>query len=510
MICRNHRTKNTIWQLGLLATLWAALSTSLVHAKSNRPNVVFIMADDMGIGDLSCYNAQSKITTPHMDALAKDGMRFTDAHSGSAVCTPTRYGVLTGRYCWRSKLKSGVTWGKSACIIPKSRLTVASFLKTAGYNTGCVGKWHLGLDWARDGKKINYTKPITLGPKQLGFDFFFGIPASLDMPPYVYVENDKVLKAPTAKIAGKGGKAMIRGGPAFPGFREKDVLPDFTKQAVGFIDRQSKDKPFFLYFPLASPHTPVAPNKAFLGKSKAGLYGDFVIETDWAVGQVTAALKKKGVYENTLIIVTSDNGSSPHGFPIGEEKQYDHLTSHLYKGRKSHTYEGGHRVAFIAAWPNRIKAGTVSTQVVCLTDLLATCADVLGQKIPQTAGEDSVSFLPALDGKQRSKSLRDSVVHHSLNGTFCLRHENWKIIFGKGHGGFSSIKQSVSRKPIQLYDMKSDVGETKNVASSHPEVVEQLRAMMAGYVTHGRSTPGTAQSNDGPKHWSQLKSIIKK
>ena len=286
------------------------------------------------------------------------------------------------------------------------------------------------------------------------------------------------------------------------------MLPDFTKKAVAFLERQSKDKPFFLYFPLASPHTPVVPNKAFLGKSKAGIYGDFVVETDWAIGEVVKTLKNKGLYDNTLIIVTSDNGSSPHGYPIPLEKKHNHLTSHIYKGRKSHTYEGGHRVAFLATWPARVKAGTTCDAKVCLTDLLATSAQIVDASYPDTAGEDSVSFLPALDGK--TEGLRTSVVHHSLNGTFCLRDENWKIIFGKGAGGFGQIKEKAFNDPIQLFDMKADVRETKNVAADHPEVVERLKKVMAEQVSKGRSTPGKPQKNDGPAWWKQLAPFMDK
>ena len=477
---------------------------------AERPNIIFAMADDLGIGDVSCYNPDSKIKTPTMDGLAADGMRFTDAHSGSAVCTPTRYGVVTGRYAWRSTLKSGVTWGTSACIIPKSRMTVASFLKANGYNTACVGKWHLGLNYAKVGKKIDYGKPITLGPKQLGFDYFFGIPASLDMPPYVYVEVDRVLKAPTEKFKGKKGQAMIRGGAAFPGFREKDVLPDLTKKAVAFLEKQSKDKPFFLYFPTPSPHTPVAPNDRFKGKSKAGIYGDFVIETDWAFGQLVETLKKKGLYENTLFIVTSDNGSSPHGYPIGLEKEHRHSTSLIYKGRKSHTYEGGHRVNFTATWPKVIKPGSISAQPVCHVDLMRTCADILGKTLPETAAEDSVSFLPVLKGGAIDPSLREGIVHHSLNGTFCLRVGKWKAIFGKGQGGFGQIKEPVPKDPIQLYDLEADVRETTNVVGDHPDVMKRLGKLMAKYVTDGRSTPGARQKNEGAAHWKQLTPFLPK
>ena len=475
----------------LLLCLSLLLSPTLYAAK---PNIVFILMDDMGIGDVSVYNAESKIITPHMDALAEGGILFTDAHSNSSVCTPTRYGVLTGRYCWRTRLAHGVTWGTSRSLIKKDRITIASFLKEQGYNTAVVGKWHLGLDFTRENKTILWDKPITLGPTHLGFDYFFGMPASLDIPPYIYIENDKILEAPTANYKAKHGQVMIRGGKCFPGFDEKNVLPDFTKKAVAFIEQQSKETPFFLYVPYASPHTPVAPNDAFLGKSEAGIYGDFVIESDWGVGEIVAALKRKEVFDNTLVIVTSDNGSSSAGYPIQEEIKHKHNTSLGYKGRKSHTYEGGHRVPFIAHWPKGIAKPGKSDAIICTTDLFATAADMINTEIPAAAAGDSVSFLPALKGK--TEGLRNSVVHHSLDGTFCLRRDNWKIIFGRGQGGFKQIKEPVSKDWIQLYDLEKDRGETTNVAADHPEVVDSLRTAMAEIVADGRSTEGAPQTND--------------
>lgn len=504
-----------------LISLALGIIPLVASAGQANPNVVYILADDMGIGDLGCYNPESKIPTPHMDALAAIGMRFTDAHSGSAVCTPTRYGLLTGRYCWRTRLKSGVTWGASPCLIPPDRMTVASLLKKHGYNTACVGKWHVGLDWAtkepgvtltdnwqKDVPKIDFSKPIRLGPPQLGFDYFFGIPASLDMPPYVYVQNDRVTAAPTGMVEGKSGKPYIREGIAAPGFNERDVLPEMTRRALAWLDKQSADTPFFLYFPLPAPHTPVVPIEKFRGKSKAGEYGDFVVQCDWVVGQVIETLKQRGVANNTLLIVTSDNGSSPHGFPIKEEIQYQHATSHIYKGRKSHTYEGGHRVAFIASWPARMKAGSVCDEPICHTDLLATCAEIVGEKLPDGAGEDSVSILPLLEGRKLDGPLREAVVHHSLNGTFCIRQGEWKLIHGPGHGGFTSIKEPFSKDSIQLYHVAGDVRETKNVAEEHPEVVNRLRKLLASYIERGRSTPGHPQSNDGPAYWKQLEGIV--
>jgi len=462
-----------------------------------RPNIVFILADDMGIGDLGSYNPQSKIPTPAMDQLAKEGIMFMDYHTNSAVCSPTRYGILTGTYAFRTRLKSGVLWGSSRPLIKEGEATVASLLKKYGYHTACIGKWHLGLgwqtkepgveitdNWQEDNKKIDFSKPIRSGPNSVGFDYFFGITGSLDMPPYLYIENQYAQGIPT-EITREGG----REGLTVPGFRAKNVLPDLTTQAVEYIRQQTPGRLFFLYFPLSAPHTPIVPNDEYLGKSKAGKYGDFVVECDNTVQQIVTVLKEKGLYENTLLIVTSDNGSSPHGFPIQQEIEYDHLTSNGYKGRKSHSYDGGHRVAFIAEWPKRIQAGTSSDEVICSTDLYATVADLLGHEMTTGEAEDSYSFLPVLKGEKYQKPIREATIHHSLNGDFSIRKGDWKYIDAKGHGGFAEIKEFVPEDSIQLYNLKEDFAETKNVYLEHPEVVKELKALLEKYKEQGYSRP---------------------
>ncbi|MCY3019831.1 MAG: arylsulfatase, partial [Planctomycetota bacterium] len=374
-------------------------------AAGKPPNVIYILADDLGYGDISCLNKNSKIPTPNIDRLAAEGISFTDAHSASAVCTPTRYGVLTGRYCWRTSLKKGVLYGYSPPLIEPTRMTVASLLKQHGYDTACIGKWHLGLTWARkdgvaagklaeNGEDVDFTKPIKGGPTELGFDHFYGISASLDMPPYTYIENARVVKLPTEQ-AGKG--EFGRAGLKAPGFEAVNVLPDLTKKAVEFIDGHAADKParpFFLYFPVNAPHTPIAPADMAKGKSQAGKYGDFVAEVDWTVGEVMKCLERNKLGANTLLIVTSDNGSSPHGFPEEDVKKYDHQTSYHFRGRKSDAWDGGHHIPFIARWPGKVKAGSVSDEIICLNDLMATCAALVGAKLPDGAGEDSYNILP--------------------------------------------------------------------------------------------------------------------
>jgi arylsulfatase A len=461
-------------------------------ATKSSPNIVYILADDLGYGDVSCLNKDGKIPTPNIDRLAREGMTFTDAHSGSAVCTPTRYGILTGRYCWRTYLKKGVLFGYSPALIDTNRMTVASLLKQHGYRTACVGKWHLGL--GRE-DKTDYTKPLRPGPNDLGFDYFFGIPASLDMTPYCYIENDKPTTAPDNTIEGSESPAFWRAGPISPDFRHIDVLPTITEKAAEFIDntaRQSPGKPFFLYFPLTAPHTPIVPNKQFVGKSGIGGYGDFVCEVDWTVGRIIDALEKNNLLDNTLIIFTSDNGCSPQA-QFDELKKLGHNPSYLFRGHKADIFEGGHRIPFIVRWPGRVKPASSSDQTICLTDLLATLAQITGQKLPENAGEDSVSILPALLGQKLDKPLREAVVHHSINGSFSIRQGKWKLELCPGSGGWSYPRPQKAKElnlpPIQLYDLTKDIAERENLYKDHPDVVKHLTELLEKYKRTGRSTP---------------------
>lgn len=490
----------------LILTLWQATSPSAQAA--DRPNIVFIMADDLGIGDLGCYNSASKIPTPHMDALAKSGMRFNDAHSPSAVCTPTRYGVLTGRYAWRTRLKNGVCWGYSKSLIMPGRETVASILKDSGYNTACVGKWHLGFQTADleaadfpaassilpedHPHAVDYSKPLTPGPNDFGFDYFFGIPASLDMDPYVFVENDRPLQLPTATVAKsahrrQNGGGFWRGGKVGPGFKHVDVLPKSAEKAVEWLTQQDGEKPFFLYFPLSAPHTPWLPTDEHRGKAKAGYYGDFVNQCDAVVGQIMAALEEIGQTDNTMLIVTSDNGS--HWVP-GDIPKYNHRANLHYRGQKADIWEGGHRVPFVVRWPACVAAGTESDQTICLTDLLRTAAELSDGKVSDGTGEDSFSFVGALQGRAVG-SERSSIVHHSLNGTFAVRVGDWKLIEGNlGSGGFSAprvVKPEGGQPAGQLYNLKDDPSEAKNVWADHPEVVNRLTAELNRLRDQGRS-----------------------
>lgn len=507
------RIASLMLTLSVMSLILVSQTTASAAEKTGDPNIIYILADDMGYGDIRALNPECKIATPNLDQLAQGGMIFTDAHSSSSVCTPTRYGILTGRYNWRSRLKSGVLWGLSQRLIEPDRLTVPEMLKQHGYYTACVGKWHLGMDWTlkqggiateqsfnkktNPGWKVDYSKPIQNGPNSVGFDYFFGISASLDMPPYVYIENNKSQGIPTVT------KAFFREGPAHKDFEAIDVLPRITEKTVELIDEHAtaakKGKPFFIYFPLNAPHTPILPTPKWQGKSGINAYCDFVMQVDDTVGQVIRALKAQGIHENTLVIFTADNGCSPAA-NFKEMTDKDHYPSYQFRGHKADIYEGGHRVPFIANWPAHIKAGTHSDQLTCLTDLMATAADIVGAKLPDAAGVDSVSILPAMEGKA-TKPLREAAVHHSIRGAFSIRKDHWKLELCPGSGGWSFPKpgkDDLSGLPaIQLYDLNADVGEQKNVQAEHPEVVKELTALLQSYADKGRSTPGKPQENNG-------------
>jgi len=482
-------------------------------APSTKPNIIYVLCDDLGYGDVKCLNPKGKIPTPHLDKLAAGGMIFTDVHSSSSVCTPTRYGIMTGRYNWRSKLQSGVLGGLSPRLIEPGRLTVAQLLKDHGYHTAVVGKWHLGMDWVKkEGQtvaelniesaaqvnSVDYSQPFKNGPTSVGFDYYYGISASLDMVPFVFLENDRVTKLPTAE------KQWIRKGPAAPDFEAVDVLPTLTRKAMDYVKARAAEakagNPFFLYLPLASPHTPIVPSPEWQGKSGLTPYADFVMQTDHSIGQLLAELAQQGLADNTLVIVTSDNGCSPAaGIPALLEK--GHNPNHVFRGHKADIFDGGHRIPFIARWPARVKAGGKSDQLLCLTDLMATAADIVGAKLPANAAEDSVSFLPALLGTDKAP-LREAVVHHSINGSFAVRQANWKLELCRDSGGWSEPRPGTPKAAglpsVQLFDLGQDIGEQNNLQDKHPDVVARLTKLLEKYVADGRSTPGTPQQNAVP------------
>ncbi|HET8548438.1 MAG TPA: arylsulfatase [Bryobacteraceae bacterium] len=453
------------------------------------PNIVYVLADDLGWGDLRCYNAESAIPTPSADLLAKQGMRFTDMHSPSSVCTPTRYGIMTGRYCWRTRLRQGVLWGYDTNLIEPGRMTVPSLLKSRGYHTAGMGKWHLGLG---SGERVDYTRQLRPSPVDHGFDHYFGIPASLDMEPYLYFENDRVLEQPTAHTPGRNSPRGVfwRPGPIAPSLRIEEVLPILRERASRYIlERASRpEQPFFLYLALTSPHTPWLPSRRFRGRSRAGDYGDFVAETDDVLGSIMLALDKHGLADKTLLIFTSDNGAD---WTPQDKERFLHRANAAWRGQKRDIYEGGHRIPFIARWPGRVRAGSVSDQLGCLTDLLATAADITNTPMGANAGEDSFSLLPALAGTGARRPVRDAVVHHSNDGLFAIRQGRWKLVLGRGSGGSSKpVREEV--KPGgpagQLYDVAADPGELSDVYAREPDTVTRLTALLEKYQRDGRST----------------------
>lgn len=505
MADHTYTRRDFLKALGTLAGTWVLHGSPTARAtpqgRGDRPNIVFILADDLGYGDPGSYNAQSRIPTPAMDRLAREGIRFTDAHTPSAVCTPTRYGVLTGRYCWRSPLKRGVLGGYSEPLIETSRLTVASLLKRHGYRTGCVGKWHLGLGWVRkDAAKrpaadnVDWAKAVTHGPPSLGFDYSYIIPASLDMDPYCWLENGRTVEAPTDRTPGSkrrwdGGGGFWRAGPVAPSFDFTGVLPTITEKAVEFVQRQRAETPFFLYVPLTAPHTPWMPTEEFRGRTEVDWYGDFVAQVDAAIGRIIQAVDESGFREETLVIVTSDNGSH---WPIQQIEKFAHRANDGWRGQKADIHDGGHRVPFVCRWPGRIEPGTQSDQPICLTDLMATCAAIVGDTVPDDAGQDSTNILPAMLDPSLDKPIREAVVHHSLQGMFAIRQGPWKLIQGRGSGGFTAprkIEPRPGEPKGQLYNLARDPGEQNNLWAARPEVVARLTALLERYKQQGHSRP---------------------
>ena len=475
------------------------------------PNIVFVLADDLGWGDPQCYQPESKIPTPNIDRLAKEGVRFTDAHTPSSVCSPTRYTLLTGRYSWRTRLKSSVLDGFDPPLIGAGEDTLASLLKRAGYRTACVGKWHLGLEWydragkpvglrprlARPGDDVDYTRELRGGPLDVGFDTWFGISASLDMSPYCFIRNRSVVEIPTEPAPAEKDDIFsgLSAGVRSPVFEHQKVLPRLATEAARIIDlHANKAEPFFLYVPLTSPHLPVVPTSDSRGKSQAGRYGDFVVETDRALGRVLEALDRNGATGKTIVFFTSDNGGLWHSWEFSADddggqpplskrgaytQDYDHHSNAGWRGTKADIWEGGHRVPFLVRWPGVVEAGRVSHSLVELTDVYATLVEVAGLKARGTSGMDSFSMLRLLKGEE--KAPRPFAIHHSIAGVFAVRQGNWKLIDGRGSGGFTrpqTVKREAGGPAGQLYDLSSDSRETTNVYKEHPDMVSQLMRIL--------------------------------
>lgn len=488
--------------------------------KGERPNFVIILADDLGIGDVSSFNGNAAWKTPNIDGLAKRGMSFRDAHTSAAVCTPTRYGLMTGRYNWRSWLKHGGFDGYSTPLIEDERMTIAELFKGSGYQTAFIGKWHLGWDWqfigsreeTFDGKTrpvIDFSKAIRNGPEAQGFIYSYGLAASLSSPPYVFVENSRPTALPDGISVNYDEKAFWRKGAIAPDFNHVEVLRNLTDRSIAYLkNKAGTEEPFFLYVAFTAPHAPIIPPTEFIGKSKVSAYGDFVLYVDHQVGRILNAITGDRRLENTLVFFTSDNGQSPRAdFHENELSKAGHNGSYIYRGRKFDVFEGGHRVPFIASWPGKIPEGTVSDETISTVDFMATAAELLGEDLPDDVAEDSVSILPAILQKKYSRPLREATVMHSNDGRFAIRKGPWKLILWAGSGGWSYPASEEDMKGLprfQLYNLKSDPSEKNNLVAAYPEKVSELKALLEKYVNDGRSTPGSVQKNDGPARWTEL------
>ncbi len=461
------------------------------------PNIIVILADDMGYGDISCYNPKSLIPSPNMDQLAVEGIRFTDAHSPSSVCTPSRYGLLTGRYCWRTRLTKGVLLGYDETpLIDKERMTLATLLKQKNYISACIGKWHLGLDWQtkngyvlrNDSNKwnsditrlnemnIDFTKSVNGGPRELGFDYFFGtLGCSTGDPPYCFIENDKTVGIPSIfSPAEMNNQPGVVKGLMVPDWSQEEVDVRFTQKATEFIEDTQKDtkNPFFLYLALSSPHIPFLPPDFAQGKSEEGPRGDLVTVVDWSVGKIVETLEQYNLSEHTLLIVTSDNGP--------RKGANEHQSAGSFRGYKGSIWEGGHRVPFIAKWPGHIKAGTTSDQVISLTDLFSTLASLtkVNKEVIKDGGEDSHNVLPAFLGQSIEGAETQVRIFHSTSGTFALRKGKWKLIEGK----ISERNPETADTAMELgelYDLATDPYEENNLWKGHPEIVIELTKLLS-------------------------------
>ncbi len=511
-----HKGRNEMKNMKVKTVGWFVLCLATWVSAAERPNIVFILGDDMGYGSVQANNEKCTIPTPHLNRLVEEGMNFTDAHSDTSVCTPTRYGLLTGRYSWRSGLKSGVTWAFFPSLIEPEIVTVAEVLRDAGYDTGMVGKWHLGLDFTnKDGqtiaeemnldqhlfvncgdfsavnlkynwKKLDFTKPVKGGPVDHGFDYYFGddIP---NMPPYVFYKNNQIVEQPTVP---KPADMFGLPGPMVPGWTLEAVMPALTQDAQRYIAEKAKgEKPFFLYFSLNSPHTPIAPSDEFKGRSGLNTYADWIMQTDAAVGAVLQSLDEQGIADNTLVIFSTDNGST--GKELNELKKMGCDLVHQFRGQKRSLYEGGHRVPYIVRWPKQTPKGSSCDATICLNDFMATAAEIAGVQLDENAGPDSHNILPLYQGKNRAED--PAVIHHDFDGGYAIRRGDWKLIFL-----YNRKTKTFTR---ELYNVKEDIKETRDLVSQHPEVVTELSRLFEAQVKNGRSTPGPQQKNLEDPDW---------
>jgi arylsulfatase A len=494
----------------------------------NKPNIVFILVDDMGYGDVHALNPQGKIPTPCIDQFANQGMIFTDAHSSSAVCTPSRYSLLTGRYNWRSTLQKGIVRQYGDALISENRITLPGYLRTYGYHTACIGKWHLGMGWdfepstdfLPDDDRFNseplprdlpatdtqkqlwrdaFSKPTKAGPTTRGFDYYFGVDVP-NWPPYCFIENDRTVGIPSEFLPSRlfGSNQASTPGPALPYWHFEQLLPTWAQKADAYIGEQAaSNTPFFLYLPLTSPHTPISVNAPWIGKSGLNhLYADFVMETDDIIGQVLHSLEAHQVADNTLVLFASDNGCASY-IGVEQMEQQGHFPSAHLRGYKADAWDGGHRIPFIARWNGVIQPGTRTDHLVCLTDVFRTCADFLDDSLSDAVAEDSFSIMPLFRGEEQP--IRNRVIHHSIYGKFAIRDGRWKLVLCPGSGGWTLDDAEAAKQGlplVQLYDMQEDPSETTNLALQNRAIVQRMVAQLKEDVDRGRSTPGEPRTND--------------
>ncbi len=514
-MCRTPVARQSCLAMKLVFVLvLLSLTGSLQADDPAGPNVIVILADDMGIDSVSALNGNMGLETPAIDQLVHQGMTFTDAHSTSAVCSPTRYSLLTGRYSWRSRLKRGIVGQWERPLIEDQRLTLPEMFRKHGYDTACIGKWHLGWHWPKKSggtteklDEIDFTASVSGGPNDHGFDYYFGDDVP-NWPPYAWRENDRLLGEITDNMKA-GALAGVSAGPAVADWDFHAVLAEYSNRWSQYIrGRAEQERPFFLYVPMPSPHTPIAPHEEFRGQSNVSVYADFLIQTDWAVGEMMRALKETNQADNTLVVFTCDNGTSPKAKFAQLESAGVQLREH-WRGWKADIYEGGHRVPFIVRWPGHVDPGTRGEQTITLADIMATCADIVGHELPADAAEDSVSLVAVLQGKAVEEPLHEMVVHHSVSGHFAVRQGPWKLLLCRGSGGWSPPREPEAARQdlplVQLFNLDEDPRETVNLQAEHPGIVEQLTAELRQIIEQGRSTPGPEQPNHaGAKWWPGL------
>jgi len=509
---------SSIPRVSAIGIAFLTLCSNVTSLADSRPNVIVIYTDDQGFGDASCLNPESKFETPNLDRLAREGMTFTDAHSSDTVCTPSRYGLLTGRYSWRTSLKKGVYGAEKKCLIADGRTTLASLLKQRGYATAMVGKWHLGMDFPGDRGSRDWSKPVLDMPLDKGFDYFWGIPASMNygvlawfdgryakVPPTQYTQKkpnkialaDYRIKPPYDQRLTKPGTTtelgVVRGQLEIaPDFVDSECLTRFTDKAIQWIqDRAAtarKGEPFFLYLPYTSPHKPVIPIDKFRGKSKAGAYGDFMMETDWHLGRLLDTLDQEKIAEDTIVIFTSDKG--PETTWKERSKRFSHQSNGIYREGKRSIYEGGHRVPMFIRWPAKVTPASQCNQPVCQTDILATLAAITENQLAANEGEDSFSFAAVLTDPN-AKMNRGPMIHHSASGGFAIRDGDWKLVM------------ETPKSKRQLYNLAEDPGERDDVLQDNPDIAKKMHLQITEIVLNGRSTSGSRQANDTP-WWNHL------